>query len=193
MAPVRTRPSGVPRASVMRWRLVPALPRSVGFAPVADPLFSPARSRCRRSPGSSRSHPPPGGARAGPDASAATHRRPASRAAGASNSCRSRSSSRPAASPRGGPSAARTGCRSGQHDRPAEDDHLWGGAGVAAEAGRLQPKGRREEAGEPYQTTPNRPDRAVLLGALSVSHETPVGPTPPHRAPTATGGFVRCT
>ncbi len=150
LAPVRTRPSGVTRASVIRWRLVPALPRSVGFGPVADPLFWPARSRCRRSLGSSRSHPPPVGARAGPDASAATRRPLASRAAGANSSCRSRISSRPAASPRGCPSAARTECRSGQPDRPSGGARPSGEAGGAAEAGRSQPRDRQGEAGEPY-------------------------------------------
>ncbi len=91
----------MPRASVTRWRLVPALPRSVGFEPVAALLSSPARSRRRRSPGSPRSRPPHAGVRAAPDAGAATRRPPASRAAGASSSCRSRTSSRPSASPDG--------------------------------------------------------------------------------------------
>ncbi|CAA2160588.1 hypothetical protein MBRA_05744 [Methylobacterium brachiatum] len=39
LAPLRQTPSGVPRASVTRWRFVPGLPRSVGFGPVAAPLF----------------------------------------------------------------------------------------------------------------------------------------------------------
>ncbi len=91
----------MPRASVTRWRLVPALPQSVGFEPVAAPLSSPARSRRRRSPGSPRSRPPRAGVRAAPDAGAATRRPPASRAAGASSSYRSRTSSRPSASPDG--------------------------------------------------------------------------------------------
>ncbi|BAQ50138.1 hypothetical protein Maq22A_2p41925 (plasmid) [Methylobacterium aquaticum] len=39
LAPIRKRPSGLPRALVRRWRLVPALPRSVGFGSVADLLF----------------------------------------------------------------------------------------------------------------------------------------------------------
>ncbi|CAA2154867.1 hypothetical protein MBRA_00546 [Methylobacterium brachiatum] len=38
--------SGGPRASVTRWRFVPALTRPVGFRPVAQPLFGPGRRRC---------------------------------------------------------------------------------------------------------------------------------------------------
>ncbi len=87
--------------SVTRWRLVPALPRSVGFGPVADPLFSPTRSRCRRSPGSNRSRPPHAGVRAAPmQAPPYARDLPVTQPA-RQQSCRSRSSSRPAASPRG--------------------------------------------------------------------------------------------
>ncbi len=39
LAPVKANASGMPRRSVIRWRLVPGLPRSVGFGPVAAPLF----------------------------------------------------------------------------------------------------------------------------------------------------------
>lgn len=48
LAPVIVRPSGVPRASTTRWRLVPSLLRSVGFGPVAEPLFWPGLTRLSR-------------------------------------------------------------------------------------------------------------------------------------------------
>ena len=51
LAPLRARPSGVPRASVTAWRLLPGLPRSVGFGPVSARPFSPARWRFRRHAG----------------------------------------------------------------------------------------------------------------------------------------------
>jgi hypothetical protein len=38
-AAVSRRASGMPRASVMRWRLEPARPRSVGLGPVSSPPF----------------------------------------------------------------------------------------------------------------------------------------------------------
>lgn len=38
-APVSAKANGKPRRSVSRWRFVPALPRSVGFRPVAAPPF----------------------------------------------------------------------------------------------------------------------------------------------------------
>ena len=50
LAPLRQKPSGVPRASVTRWRFVPGLPRSVGFGPVAGPLFSRDRRAVQASP-----------------------------------------------------------------------------------------------------------------------------------------------
>ena len=46
LAPVRTTATGMPLASVRRWRLVPGLPRSVGLRPVA--CASPAPPFCRR-------------------------------------------------------------------------------------------------------------------------------------------------
>lgn len=53
VGPVKVKPRGVPRASTTRWRLVPGLPRSVGFGPVAEPPFSPVQTRCSSWPGSS--------------------------------------------------------------------------------------------------------------------------------------------
>ncbi len=127
------------------------------------PLFSPARSRCRRSPGSSRSRPPRAGVRAILYARVATLRPVATRAVGASSSCRSRTSSRPAASPRRCPSAAgQDRCRSGRPDR-SRGRRPSGEAGAAVEAGRLQFRDRRGEAGEPYHPNaqPTRSCRPV--------------------------------
>ena len=121
LAPLRRKPSGVPRASVTRWRFVPALPRSVGFGPVAEPLFWPGQRRCPSSPAASRSHLPRAGAPRAPDAGGPTRRPPASRADVASNSSRSRSPSLPAASPTGRLSASHeqnAGQRSSVLDRP---------------------------------------------------------------------------
>ncbi len=143
------------------------LARSVGFGPVADPLFSPARSRCRRSPGSSRSRPPHAGTQAVPYAGAATRRPPANRAAGANSSCRSRTSSRLAASPRECPSAARTGCRSGRHGRPPGDARPSGERRVRPQKrGDRSPEIVGKKRASHNNPTPNQPDRAALLGVL---------------------------
>lgn len=106
VAPVRTRPSGVPQASVTRWRLVAALPRSVGFGPVAEPR-PPAAPRCRGWPGSSGSRPPRAVAPAAPDAGAPIRQPPVSRAAAASTS--------PAA-------AVHLGCQQLPGDVPAQNE-----------------------------------------------------------------------
>jgi hypothetical protein len=123
LAPLRQEPSGVPSASATRWRFVPDLPRSVGFGPVAGPLFGPGQTRCPGKPGSSRSHPPRAGAPGARDAGGATRPPLANPAADASNSCRSRSPSRPAASPRAAPSVARTGYPSAQPGSRSDDAH----------------------------------------------------------------------
>ena len=103
LAPLSSKPSGVPRASTTRWRLVPGRPRSVGFGPIF--VFGDERpllrgwTRCRSRHGSSRARPPRPGApaahgagrparRSGPPSNrwrAAPH--PASPAAGASRAC----------------------------------------------------------------------------------------------------------
>ena len=54
LAPLRATPSGVPRPSTTRCRLVPGRPRSVGFGPVAAPLFWRPGWRCPGRHGSSR-------------------------------------------------------------------------------------------------------------------------------------------
>jgi hypothetical protein len=99
--PVIVRLVGMPPASTRTWRLVPGLPRSVGFGPVSSPPLWPARSRCRASTGSSRSRSPRPAGRAARGGGAPTPRPPASPGAFASRSCRSRSPSPGAASPKG--------------------------------------------------------------------------------------------
>lgn len=47
-AAVTAQPGGVPSGSVRRCCLLPLLPRSVGFGPVASPLLSPADWSSRR-------------------------------------------------------------------------------------------------------------------------------------------------
>lgn len=113
---------GVPRASVMRRRFVPGLPRSVGFGPVAEPLFFGATDALLGSPGSSRLARPHAGALAEPDAGALRRPPSASRADAASNSSCSHSPARPAASSRAGASAARTGSRSARPGSRSGDD-----------------------------------------------------------------------
>jgi hypothetical protein len=91
-----------PRRSVMMGRFVPALPRSVGFGPMASPPFSPGWRRCPDRPGSSRSAPPPAGAAAVPDAAGPKPRPPATPAAAASRSPPTHTPSPAGASPREG-------------------------------------------------------------------------------------------
>ncbi len=103
VGPGQQEASGTPPRPVTRWRLVPGLPRSVGFGPVSSPPFSPGTRRCRASSGRSRPRSRGRGGRAARGGASPRPRPPASRAAGASRSCRSRSPSPAAASP--------TGCR----------------------------------------------------------------------------------
>ncbi len=113
--------------------------------------------------------PPPVGARAGPDAGAATRRPLASRAAGANSSCRSRISSRPAASPRE--------CRA-QHEQNAVRAARSSSRGARPSGERVgrqkrgdrSPEIVREKRASHTTPTPNRPNRAVLLGALSSTY-----------------------
>jgi len=160
LAPLRRKPSGVPRASVTRWRFVPALPRSVGFGPVAEPLFWPGQRRCPGSLGSSRSRPPRAGAPRAPDAGGPTRRPPASRAGAASNSSRNRSPSPLAASPTECLSAARTECRSTRLGSRSAVGHLLDVGGAGAEAAQSWSRDHRAEADEPLRPTPARPIRA---------------------------------
>lgn len=50
LAAERTIASGMPVRSTTRWRLLPALPRSVGFGPVAAPPFGGDTRRVQRCP-----------------------------------------------------------------------------------------------------------------------------------------------
>ena len=111
LAPVNTKASGRPLRSVKRWRFVPALPRSVGFGPVAAPPFLPGWTRCPYRLGSSQCGLTSAGAAAVPGASGSRPRLVASRAVGASMSRPSRSPFPGAASPTGYPSAARRECQ----------------------------------------------------------------------------------
>jgi hypothetical protein len=88
LAPLSSKPSGVPRASTTRWRFVPGRPRSVGFGPIfvagdERPLLR-GWTRCRSRPCPNREHPLRPAARAGPDAGRPARPRRASPAAGAS-------------------------------------------------------------------------------------------------------------
>ncbi len=75
IVPRRVRAAVAPACTpLFRWRFAPALPRSVGFGPVAEPLFWPGQRRCPSSLGSSRSRPPRAGAPRAPDAGAPTRR-----------------------------------------------------------------------------------------------------------------------
>lgn len=172
LAPLRRTPSGVPRASVTRWRFVPALPRSVGFGPVAEPLFWPGQRRCPGSLGSSRSRPPRAGASRAPDAGAPARRPPASPVSDASNSSRSRSPSPLAASPTERLSAARTECRSRELGSRSADGHLLDVGGAAAEAAQSRSRDHRAEADESSRSTPAGPIRAhpIRCSKLDFGH-----------------------
>lgn len=143
LASLRVTPSGVPRASTIRWRLVPALPRSVGFGPVADPLFSPEQLHCPAKPGSNPIALPLPGVPATRGAEQPKRQMPASRVNGASRSCPSHSPSQRVSIPTAGPYAARTRCRTAPHDLEHAAAHLRAVVGPAAAEVRGQPKVRR--------------------------------------------------
>ena len=86
-APVTVRASGVPRASVTAWRLVPGLPRPVGLGPVAAPPFWRQWTGCRATPGPNPTRLPGAGVRAAHGAAAPTPLTAASRVAAASRAC----------------------------------------------------------------------------------------------------------
>jgi hypothetical protein len=153
LAPLKQKPSGVPRASVTTWRFVPGLPLSVGFGPVAEPLFWPGQTHCPGSPGSSRFARPRADAPAAPDAGALDARLlPVAQTPPATHPAATAHLG-PAAYPRAGPSTARTGCRSARPGSRSGDDRPSGVVGAVAEAGRSRPRDHRAEAGEPYQPT----------------------------------------
>ncbi len=105
------RRAGRHERSVIRWRLVPGLPRSVGLGPVASPPSWRQWTSCPGRRGSSRCGPRRAAVAAARGADDPRHPPPASRAACASRSPPSRIPFPAAASPRGCPCTARTGCR----------------------------------------------------------------------------------
>jgi hypothetical protein len=134
----------------LRARLAPL---SVGFGPVAEPLFWPGQTHCPGSPGSSRFARPRADAPAAPDAGALDARLlPVAQTPPATHPAATAHLG-PAAYPRAGPSTARTGCRSARPGSRSGDDRPSGVVGAVAEAGRSRPRDHRAEAGEPYQPT----------------------------------------
>ncbi len=117
LAPVRTRASGRSVRSTTRCRLVPGLPRSVGFGPVASPPFWREPRRHPRSPATSRYRRPGPGAAACGDGSDPIGRHPASCVAGASRSCPSIRQPRTATAPTGSTYRARGTDHSGRKQR----------------------------------------------------------------------------
>ena len=160
--PIST-PSGVPRASTTRWRLLPGLPLSVGLGPVAAPPFLLAQWRCPGWHGASRPAPRRASAPTRRGAAPPRPRHPANHASAASNSSPSRTPSRRAASSRAGPNAARTGCRSGPPGFRSAGVHSSGAAWAVAAREQSRAKDRQKEAVGPCH--PNAP-QPVLLGAL---------------------------
>jgi hypothetical protein len=148
---VRRRASGIPLPSTRRCRLLPDLPRSVGFGPIASPPFSPQTMRCRLQPGSSRWRSPYPGGRAAHGAAAPRPQQLANRASAASRSCRSRSPSPWANRPNRCRCAARTRCLPVPCDRQPVDDHPW--AEAAAPAGVARPAARARRKPEDLSST----------------------------------------
>lgn len=102
--------SGIPRRSTIRWCLLPARPRSVGFGPVSEPPFLPEGSRHPAKHATSPVSLPPA---TRPTATGGRDPRPQARASAstvASRSSRCRSPSPVAGTPTGCPSSTRTGC-----------------------------------------------------------------------------------
>ena len=144
LAPLRTTPSGVPRASVTRWRFVPGLPRSVGFGPTSAPPFLPPGWRCRGQRGSSPAVLRRSAAPAAHGAAGSRPRRRATRPACASTSCRSSPTRRALR-------ATRCRCAARTGSRPTPSDPALAaacpsasGAGAAAEVQWLA-RGRQEQ------------------------------------------------
>ena len=162
LAPRSVRPSGVPRASTTRWRLLPGRPLSVGLGPVSSPPFSPARTRCRGRPGSSPGRRRRAAAPAARDAVLPRHRQPASAAGAASTSCRS-SPARLALLLTACPCAAPEGCQPTPPGPRREAVRPSASHVQAAEAAQQQSRGRREQQG----SCPINPRRSVSSPALS--------------------------
>jgi hypothetical protein len=166
-AGVRSWASGMPCASVTRWRFVPGRARSVGLGPVASAATDPPLSRGRWRHPSPRAPSPgtqlPVAGPAGPVG--ARPRRPpgASRGAGASTSCRSRSPSPAGAIPTGCRSSGRRGCPSDTRG-PGPGDGLP--SAEAREAAGGEPRSsraRQRQGAQPCRSVPQEP---VPLGVL---------------------------
>ncbi len=156
--------SGMPLASVMRWRLDPGRPRSVGLGPVFSPPFSPARTHCPGKPGASRWLSL---ARAGPRARGGAGPRrqpPATPASAASRSCPSRSPSPRAASPKAGQIGARTGRQSGPPGPAHGVGRPWAWAARPTTAAQQPPIDHRKEEVSPCRW--NRRGTTSVLGSV---------------------------
>jgi hypothetical protein len=163
-AALRRRASGMPRASVMRWRLEPARPRSVGLGPVSSPPFWPEQTRCRRKHGSSRWHRPDPDGRAGRDAACPAHRRLASRAAVASTSSPTRSPSLAAAFPTANRSSKQTQCRSARPGAGLVAGRLSISAAPVVAAARSGSTIHRKR--EAWPCCPQQPARTAVPGSV---------------------------
>lgn len=130
-AAVRPAVSGMPLRSTSTWCLLPGLPRSVGFFPVAWPPLLPGRMHCPDWRGRNLGHQPGASGSAARPPGAARRLRPASRATGASRSCPSHSPSPGAAIPTGCPSSTQRGYRSAPPDPRSEAGHPSAGAARA--------------------------------------------------------------
>ena len=163
LAGLIVRPSGVPSASVTRWRFVPGLPRSVGLGPVVSPPFWRAPTCCRapHGPTGCALPPPAGSARRG--AVDPTPPPSANPAADASRSSPSRSPSRTAGAPTASSWSARTGCPSAPPGPAAAADRLPASPAPAAAAAPPQTTGHRARGASPC---PSDASNRVPLDAL---------------------------
>ena len=162
--------SGMPLASVIRWRLEPARPRSVGLGPVSSPPFWREPTHCPRKPGSNQWHRPGPGGRAGRDAALSRPRRLASRAAAASTSCPTRSPSLGGASPKGRRSSAQTGCPSAPPGVGSVAGHLSASAAPAAAA--VRSGTIIHQIREAWPCRPQQPARTAVPGFVRRSTTT---------------------
>ena len=178
LAPLSEMPSGVPRASVTTWRLVPGLPRSVGFGPTSAPPFLPPGLRCRVPPGSSPALLRRAGAPAAPGAAGSKPRPHATRPACASRSCRS-SPVRRAPHATECRYAARTGYQPRPNGPALAADHPSAWDAPAAEEARWQARGRQGQEA-PSLLNASKP---VLSLALRSGRQTEGGMARKHHKP----------
>ncbi len=150
-------------AMTTRWRLVPALPRSIGLGPVSEPPFEPARRRCRAKPAANPGDPLRADAPAERGAGPPRPRRRATPPADASRSCRC-SPSRLAHPATGCPSAAQRGCPPAPPGLILAACRLWDAPDRVATAARSPPRDRQELEEPP--SAPNAQNK-VLSPVLS--------------------------